>query len=57
MSNPWLPTYLGSWEQLLDVLFHNPFLGGGKQRVIPLSTHAGALSFDDGVGPVNEGHL
>ena len=38
MSNPWLPTYLGSWERLIDALLH-PRHGGDRQRVI-LSTHA-----------------
>ncbi len=30
MSNPSLPPYLGSWEELLRALLHNPFLGSGK---------------------------
>jgi hypothetical protein len=26
---PWVPPYLGSWEQLIQELLHNPFLGSG----------------------------
>lgn len=29
MSNPQLPPYLGSWEELVKALLHNPFLGSG----------------------------
>jgi len=27
MTNPWLPPYLGSWEQLIAASLHNPLLG------------------------------
>jgi hypothetical protein len=33
MSNPQLPPYLGSWEELVKALLHNPFLGGGGRRI------------------------
>ncbi|WP_157131075.1 hypothetical protein [Burkholderia savannae] len=29
MSTPWLPPYLGSWDDLVKALLHNPSLGGG----------------------------
>lgn len=31
MSNPGLPPYLGSWEELINALLHNPFLGSVLQ--------------------------
>ena len=30
MSHPTLPAYLGTWDELLQALLHNPFLGSGK---------------------------
>lgn len=36
MSHQQLPPYLGSWEELVKALLHNPFLGsgaGGPQRL------------------------
>jgi hypothetical protein len=30
MANPSLPPYLGTWEELVQALLHNPFLGGGR---------------------------
>jgi len=41
MSTPWLPPYLGSWQDLVNSLEHDPFLGSDwrRQRVIH-STHA-----------------
>ncbi len=30
MSTPWTPPYLGSWDELVKSLLHNPFLGGGQ---------------------------
>ena len=27
--SPWVPPYFGSWEHLVQLLLHNPFLGGG----------------------------
>ena len=30
MSTPSLPPYLGSWNELVNALLHNPFLGGGQ---------------------------
>ena len=35
----WLPPYFGSYEQLLNALLHNPFLGSGRVGVSPLTTH------------------
>jgi hypothetical protein len=29
MSHPNLPPYLGSWEELINKLLHNPYLGSG----------------------------
>jgi hypothetical protein len=42
MSNPWLPPYMGSWEQLIAALLHIPFLGSGRgvHPGVVLSTHA-----------------
>ena len=48
MSNPWLPPYLGSWEQLMAALLHNPFLGGGGGG-IPPSTHPEAMMSSPGI--------
>jgi hypothetical protein len=30
VSTPVLPPYLGSYEDLVNALLHNPFLGGGR---------------------------
>jgi len=30
VSTPTLPPYLGSWEELVNALLHNPSLGGGR---------------------------
>src|SRR5690349_10172848 len=30
MSDPWVPPYFGSWNDLVNALLHNPFLGGGQ---------------------------
>ncbi|SRR5712692_1281647 len=38
MSNPTLPPYLGTWDELLQALLHNPFLGSGSGG-IPPRTH------------------
>ncbi len=38
MSNPTLPPYLGTWDELLQALLHNPFLGSGGGG-IPPRTH------------------
>ena len=27
---PWVPPYFGTWEQLVNELLHNPFLGSGR---------------------------
>src|SRR5260370_35754999 len=32
MSNPWLPSYLGTWQDLIESLLHDPFLGSGRDR-------------------------
>jgi hypothetical protein len=40
MSNPWLPPYLGSWEDLMAALLHDPYLGGWRRPNIVLQTHA-----------------
>jgi hypothetical protein len=29
-ERPWLPPYLGSWEDLIRALLHDPFLGSGS---------------------------
>jgi hypothetical protein len=36
MSTPWVPSYFGSWEELVRSLLHNPFLGSGTQTNHPL---------------------
>jgi len=38
MSNPTLPPYLGSWQELVNALLHNPFLGSGHGGT-PHRTH------------------
>ena len=32
MSTPWVPPYLGSWDDLVKSLLHNPFLGSGTHH-------------------------
>jgi hypothetical protein len=32
VSNPTLPAYLGSWDELVRALLNNPFLGGGSPQ-------------------------
>ncbi len=32
MSTPWVPPYFGSYEQLVNELLHDPFLGSGRPR-------------------------
>lgn len=32
MSIPWIPPYLGSYEDLINSLLHNPFFGSGRDR-------------------------
>jgi hypothetical protein len=32
MSTPWVPSYFGSWEELVNSLLHNPFLGSGTHH-------------------------
>lgn len=32
MSIPWIPPYSGSYEDLINSLLHNPFLGSGRDR-------------------------
>jgi hypothetical protein len=44
MPKPTLPPYLGTWDELLQALLHNPFLGGGGSR--PL-----LRSYDEKMGP------
>ena len=36
MTTPWVPPYFGSWEQLVQELLHNPFLGSGGGVKHPL---------------------
>jgi hypothetical protein len=36
MTTPWVPPYFGSWEQLVQELLHNPFLGSGRGPGHPL---------------------
>lgn len=31
MNDPWVPPYFGSWEELINALLHDPFLGGGGE--------------------------
>jgi hypothetical protein len=31
MSHPWIPPYLGTYEDLIAALLHNPFLGSGSE--------------------------
>jgi hypothetical protein len=38
MTNPTLPPYFGTWDELLQALLHNPFLGSGSGG-IPPRTH------------------
>jgi len=49
----WVPPYLGSWEQLVKALLHNPFLGGGGGPHFPhksFSSQARARISDDSSG-------
>lgn len=39
MSNPWLPPYLGSWDELMAALLHNPFLGS-ERGSSPVTHHS-----------------
>jgi hypothetical protein len=32
MSTPWVPSYFGSWDELVRSLLHNPFLGSGTHH-------------------------
>lgn len=32
MSTPWVPPYFGSYEQLVNELLHDPFLGSGRTQ-------------------------
>jgi hypothetical protein len=41
MSNPTLPPYLGSWDELVSALLHNPFLGSGHGGKLH-ATHSSA---------------
>jgi hypothetical protein len=41
-GQPWLPPYLGSWEDLISGLRHDPFLGSGDGPPRPLSVMLGA---------------
>jgi hypothetical protein len=36
---PWLPPYLGTWDQLIKELLHDPFLGSGRGGIVP-TTHS-----------------
>jgi hypothetical protein len=36
MADPWVPPYLGSYEQLVNELLSDPFLGGGSTSHPPL---------------------
>ena|SRR5437868_2448454 len=40
MSIPWLPPYLGSWQDLINSLLHDPFLGSGRGRGFPYAVAA-----------------
>jgi hypothetical protein len=35
MSQPWLPSYLGAYEELIKALLHNPFLDSGWEPSHP----------------------
>jgi hypothetical protein len=39
MSTPWVPSYFGSWEELVRSVLHNPFLGSGTQMPHPLLSY------------------
>ncbi|HTS65702.1 MAG TPA: hypothetical protein VMH28_26950 [Candidatus Acidoferrales bacterium] len=39
---PWVPPYLGSWEQLIDAVLHDPTLGSGRGKR-PYVTHLDAF--------------
>jgi hypothetical protein len=53
MSTPWVPSYFGSWEELVRSLLHNPFLGSGIQH--PL--HAYFQQRPPHIGPPDPGPL
>src|SRR5690349_16714002 len=53
MSTPWVPSYFGSWEELVRSLLHNPFLGSGTNH--PL--HAYFQQRPPHVGPPDPGPL
>lgn len=53
MSTPWVPSYFGSWEELVRSLLHNPFLGSGTHH--PL--HAYFQQRPPHIGPPDPGPL
>jgi len=53
MSNPWVPPYFGSYEQLVKELLHNPFLGSGSGGPIGPPHHLPELAFGSVSGSAN----
>src|SRR5215471_13794058 len=54
MTTPWVPSYFGSWEELVRSLLHNPFLGSGTQTPHPLLAY---LQQRTPLGPPEPGPL
>jgi hypothetical protein len=46
MSIPGLPSYLGTWQNLINSLLHDPFLGSGRGHSFPYAV-AGPDLIDD----------
>ena len=40
MSIPWLPPYLGTWQDLINSLLHDPFLGSRRGHGFPYGVAA-----------------
>lgn len=40
MSTPWVPPYFGSYEQLVNELLHDPFLGSGRPHPLRVTEMA-----------------
>jgi hypothetical protein len=41
MSTPYVPPYFGSYEEIVNALLHDPFLGSGRSHYLP-QTHVQA---------------
>jgi hypothetical protein len=44
MAHPNLPPYLGTWDELVQALLHNPLLGSGRTPLSHLQSHTERLN-------------